>query len=187
MCMGRRIAGVAAALGVLGLLGVAALMLLPPVLGYKRYVIEGGSMGSAIPRGSIAYEEVVPAARIGVGDVITYRPPGQGGRGRRLVTHRVVWTGRDRRGERLYRTRGDANATADPWTFTLPARAQARVVFHVPVAGYAVAALSVRAVRMAVIGGPALAIAFGAFAGLRPRRRRTAEAGVGEPAVHGFG
>ncbi len=37
------------------------MMLVPPLLGYQRYVIEGGSMGGALPRGSIAYEEVVPA------------------------------------------------------------------------------------------------------------------------------
>ena len=178
----RKIARVAAAVALLALLAVAALMLLPPLLGFERYVIEGGSMGSALPRGSIAYEEVVPAARIGVGDVITYRPPGRRG----FVTHRVAWIGRDRHGVRLYRTRGDENGAPDPWTFTLPAREQARVVFHVPLAGYAVAALSVRAVRTAVIGGPALVIALGAFGGLLPRRRRTAEAGV-DPAVQGFG
>jgi hypothetical protein len=37
-----------------GLLAIAGLMLVPPLLGYERYVIEGGSMGEAVPRGSIA-------------------------------------------------------------------------------------------------------------------------------------
>lgn len=142
----------------LGLVALGAVMLVPPLLGYERYVIEGGSMGSALPQGSVAYEEVVPAAQVRVGDVITYRPPGAA----RLVTHRVVWIGRGRR----LQTRGDANAVADPWRFTLPARAQARVAFHIPLAGYALAALAVRAVRMLVIGVPAMAIAMGAFAGL---------------------
>jgi signal peptidase I len=183
MGRGRAIAGAAAALGLLALLAIAGLMLLPPVFGYQRYVIEGGSMGGALPRGSIAYEEVVPAARIGVGDVITYRPPGRpSGR----VTHRVVWTGRDASGARMYRTRGDLNRTRDPWTFTLAARTQARVVFHVPLAGYAVAALSVRAVRMLVLGLPALAIAAGAFR----RAWRSARApapGSGDSAAQSFG
>ena len=48
------------------------------------------------------------------------------------------------------------------------------MVFHLPLAGYALAALEIRALRMAVIGGPALAIAAIALAGIRPRRRRTA-------------
>jgi hypothetical protein len=52
-------------------------------------------------------------------------------------------------------------------------------VFHVPWAGYALAALSVRWVRIAVLGLPALAIAFAAFAGLwSGRRRETPEAGL---------
>jgi signal peptidase len=155
------------------LLAIAALMLAPSLLGYERYVITGGSMGSAVPRGSIAYERVVPAARIRVGDTITYRPPGAVAG--RLVTHRVVWIGRDPRGRRLLRTRGDANPARDPWTFWLSGRTQARVAFHVPLAGYALAALSLRWVRMLVIGVPALVIAWVAFAGLLPPRRRRSE------------
>jgi hypothetical protein len=107
----------------------------------------------------------VPTSKIRVGDVITYRPPGAD----RLITHRVVWTGPDHR----YRTKGDVNTTRDPWTFRLVKPTQARVAFHVPVAGYAIAALEIRPLRMAVIGGPALAIAAFALAGIRPRRRRS--------------
>jgi signal peptidase I len=158
-------------LGLTALAALGLLMLVPALLGYQRYVIEGGSMGGGLPRGSIAYEEVVPTRQIRVGDVITYRPPGAAS----LRTHRVVWIGRAGTGprERVYRTRGDANQASDRPTFTLPHPTQARVVMHVPLAGYAVAALSIRAVRMAVIGGPALAIAVVAFASIwreRPRR-----------------
>jgi signal peptidase I len=158
----------AAALTALATLG--ALMLVPTILGYQRYVIEGGSMGGALPRGSIAYEEVVPTPAIHTGDVITYRPPGE----TTLRTHRVTWTGRSTStGERLFRTKGDANQTSDHPTFTLPNATQARVVMHLPLAGYAVAALSIRAVRMAVIGGPALVVAYLAFASVwRERRQR---------------
>jgi signal peptidase len=158
----------AAALTALAALG--ALMLVPTILGYQRYVIEGGSMGGALPRGSIAYEEVVATHEIRPGDVITYRPPGE----TRLRTHRVTWVGRSgSTGEALYRTKGDANRTDDRPTFTLPHAKQGRVVMHVPLAGYAVAALSIRAVRMAVIGGPALLIAFVAFRSVWRERRRT--------------
>jgi signal peptidase len=153
----------ATALLAIGILG--ALMLVPALLGYQRYVITGGSMGGSLPRGSIAYEEVVPTAKIQIGDVITYRPPGA----ERLVTHRVVWIWRDRSGRRLFKTRGDANPAPDRPAFLLPEHTQGRVVFHIPVAGYALGTLSIRAVRMAVIGGPALLIAYAAFAGLRRR------------------
>lgn len=172
----RRLLATAA---LLALAGLGALMLVPALLGYQRYAITGGSMGAALPRGSIAYEEVVPTARIRVGDVITYRPPGAGAE---RITHRVVWTGRDDRGARLYRTRGDANRAADPWTFRLDGRRQARVVLHVPLAGYALAVLSVQAVRIAALGLPALAIALGAFARVwrevRAGRPRAAGASV---------
>jgi signal peptidase len=163
---------IAAALTALAALG--ALMLVPTILGYQRYVIEGGSMGHGLPRGSIAYAEVVPTREIKAGDVITYRPPGA----TRLRTHRVTWIGRSpATGERLYRTKGDANATSDRPTFTLPHQTQARVAMHVPLAGYAVVALSIRAVRMGIIGGPALAIAFVAFrSAWRGRRRPTSPA-----------
>lgn len=163
----RRLPGSAA---LLALLALGLVMLVPPLLGYQRYVIEGGSMGGAVPRGSIAYEEVVPAGEIRVGDVITYRPPGE----QRRITHRVAWIGHDRRGTRLYRTKGDSNGAPDAWTFRLEDANQARVVFHLPLAGYVLAALEIRPLRIAVIGGPALAIAVVALAGIRPRRRNTA-------------
>jgi signal peptidase len=99
-----------------------------------------------------------------VGDVVTYTPPGA----RRRVTHRIVWAGRGATGARAFRTRGDANAAADPWRFELTGRTQPRVVAHVPWAGYAVAALSVRWVRVLVIGVPAALIAVALLAGARP-------------------
>jgi signal peptidase len=163
-----RVLKLLAAAGLTTLLAIAVLILVPPLLGYQRYVITGGSMGGALPRGSIAYDEVVPTEHIRVGDVITYRPPN----GDRLLTHRVVWIGRKADGVRRYRTRGDASPEADPKAILLPNDGQARMVFHVPLVGYLVAALSVRAVRIAAIGVPALAIAATAFAGPWRRRRR---------------
>ena len=50
------------------------------------------------------------------------------------------------------------------------------MVFHVPLAGYVLAALSVKAVRIGAIGVPALAIAVAAFAGLYRRRRHAQRA-----------
>ena len=171
-----RVLKLLAAAGLVVLLAIAVLILVPPLLGYQRYVITGGSMGGALPRGSIAFDEVVPTERIRVGDVITYKPPN----GDRLLTHRVVWIGHEHGGARLYRTRGDANPTADPKAILLPNGRQARMVFHVPVVGYLVAALSVRAVRVVAIGVPALAIAIAAFAGVWRRRRHA-------PGALGFG
>jgi len=155
--LGRSLATTA----LIALVVLAALMLVP--FGYQRYVVDGGSMGTAIPRGSLIFDEVVPTRTLRVGDVITYVPP----RLHHLVTHRIVSIGP---GGAL-RTKGDANRAADPWTFKLTAASQARVAFHVPAVGYAYAALGVRTVRRVVIGLPALLVAAGSLAGLRRGRQ----------------
>jgi signal peptidase I len=142
-------------------LALGALMLVPALAGYERYVVTGDSMGGTIGRGSIVYARAVPVEDLRVGDVITYTPPGASSR----VTHRIVWTGRGASGARAFRTKGDANAAADPWRFELREPRQARVVAHVPWAGYALAALSVRWVRVLLIGVPAALVAVAVLAG----------------------
>lgn len=158
---------------------LAGLMLLPGLFGYSRYVITSGSMTGTYDRGSIVFDKVVPVDQLVVGDVITYTPPpGAGPEGR--VTHRIAWIGSDQFGRRVYRTKGDANATADPWTFTLDQPTQAKVAFHVPYVGFVFAALSIRDLRMLVIGLPALLVAIAAFGSLRREAHAAAEAGRSE-------
>ncbi len=149
--------------------GLAALMLLPALLGYERYVIVSGSMTGTIDTGSIVYAKPVPTAGLKAGDIITYAPPA-GASPTELVTHRIDSITAGPRGERVFRTKGDHNASVDPWTFTLTAPTQAQEQFHVPFIGYAFAALSIREVRMAVIGGPAMIIALLTIVGPVPRR-----------------
>jgi signal peptidase I len=158
----RRIAG-----GLLTAVAVAlaAAVLLPALLGYQRYVITSGSMTGTYDRGSIVYDRVVPTAALKVGDVITYDPPaGSGPAG--LITHRIVSIAPQRSGARVFRTKGDANPVADPWTFTLTRPTQARVGFHLPYVGYLLAALADKRVRMIVIGVPAQLVALSVLAGL---------------------
>lgn len=144
---------------------VAAAILVPAALGYDRYVITTGSMSPAIEPGSLVIEERVPSESLRVGDVITYEPPpGRGPGG--LVTHRIHSTGRDDRGVRTFRTKGDANAKPDTWLFVLDESTQARVALDVPFVGYVVAALGDRNVRMLAIALPALLIALAQLATL---------------------
>ena len=137
---------------------VAAAYLVPSLFGYERYVITGGSMSGTFEKGSIAFEKPVDVSDLAVGDVITYQPPSDSGVDT-LVTHRIVKTGRDENGVRVFRTQGDANPDRDPWKFSLDDGTQPVVQHTVPYVGYALIALAERRTRMLVIGVPAALIA----------------------------
>ena len=172
----RRVGNAVAAFLVTAGLLFGALLIAPSLLGWERYVIVSGSMTGTYDRGSLVFDEVVPTASLKVGDVITYRPPrGAGPHG--LVTHRIAKISTaPKTGERVFRTKGDANEVIDPWTFTLPDKKQARVVAGVPYVGFALAALAQRELRMLIVGLPALLIALFVIAGLWRDAGREAEA-----------
>jgi signal peptidase len=159
---------------------LALLFILPAAFGLSRYVITGGSMSGTIERGAVVFEETVPVADLAVGDIITYLPPAESGLDT-LVTHRIVSIDGD-----TFRTRGDANADVDPWTFQLSSTVQPRVVADVPYVGYLFIALADRGTRMLVIGVPAAIIALLSLrelaSGLRRRPRSKAAAAASEPA-----
>ncbi|HEX3324145.1 MAG TPA: signal peptidase I [Solirubrobacterales bacterium] len=159
-------------------LAIAAILLVPAALGYQRYVIVSGSMTGTYDRGSIIFDKEVPVDDLKVGDPITYQPP-QGASPEKLLTHRIVWIGDNKQGEEIFRTKGDANETADPWTFSLDKPEQAKVAFSVPYVGYLLAGLSIPIVRMLAIGIPAVLVAILILAGIwrdageEARRRET--------------
>jgi signal peptidase len=172
--VGRALCALLVAAGVL----FGVFLVAPGLLGWERYVIVSGSMTGTYDRGSLVFDEVVPVKSLKVGDVITYRPPrGAGPTG--LVTHRIASIGRDPKTRApVFRTRGDANTVADPWTFTLAGKRQARVVAGVPYAGFVLAALADRGARMALVGVPAALIAALALGGLWRETGREAQARV---------
>jgi signal peptidase I len=154
----RRLVGVTGNLALVVVMLACAAYLLPHLLGYERYVITGGSMSGSIEKGSIVFEKPRPVEELAVGDVITYLPPADSGVGD-LVTHRIVEVQTDERGELVMRTKGDANADVDPWTFSLVDDVQPVVEHTVPAVGHLLIALADREVRMIVIGVPAGIIA----------------------------
>jgi signal peptidase I len=173
----RRIGSTLCALLIAAGILFGAFLVGPALMGWERYVIVSGSMTGTYDRGSLVFDELAPTKSLRVGDVITYKPPpGSGPKG--LVTHRIVKIGHDKKsGQTYYRTKGDANATKDPWTFTLPGKQQPRVVAGVPKAGFVLAALAERNIRMLIVGFPALLIAIFALVGLwRDSGREVAEA-----------
>ncbi len=170
------------------LLVVAALfglgLVVPHLLGYERYVITGGSMTGTIAKGSVVFDEVVPAGELKVGDVITYRPPAATGVVG-LVTHRIIAIDRTPGKAPVLRTKGDANADADPWRFQLTGTTQPVVAHAVPYVGEVFIALADRRMRMLLIGIPAAVIALLALGeivrGLRGER--TPDAAAPQPAA----
>lgn len=147
---------VAALAATAALAAYCLLLVVPGLLGFQRYVLTGGSMEPTLHRGSLVFDRVTPVDRLAVGDVITYLPPGHS----RPLSHRIVMATTGPGGERVFMTRGDANASADPWRFSLDSPEQARVVFSVPAAGYPLWLLGSPLSRLLLIGAPAVLIAF---------------------------
>jgi signal peptidase I len=99
-------------------------------LGYRAMPVLSGSMEPGIATGGVVIIKQVPTASINKGDVITFeRPDAKASR----VTHRVVAV-REREGRRVFRTKGDANTTLDPWALALPAEVH-RYVADLPRVG----------------------------------------------------
>jgi signal peptidase len=151
----RRFGKVGLNLLFVAMLGCAAIMIVPSLLGYQRYIILTGSMTGTYDRGSIVFDKPVPTASLKVGDPISYNPPpGFTSQGRE--THRIyrITTGKD--GVRTYQTKGDANKAPDVWHFQLPRPTQDEVKFSIPEVGYLFLILSIRQFRLIVVAVPAL-------------------------------
>jgi signal peptidase I len=130
-----RAAGRAGAwLGLITLLALVALTVAPRALGWSSLVVRSGSMGRAVPVGSLVVVRPVGADAVTVGEPVVVQ------RSRIAVLHRVVGLV-ERDGQRFAQLKGDANASVDPELDPLDAPLFAPVAV-VPAAGYLVAALS---------------------------------------------
>ncbi|WP_369069132.1 signal peptidase I [Kineococcus terrestris] len=120
----------------------ALLVLAAHLLGARVVPVLTGSMTPAFPRGSLVVTTPLAGPDVRVGDVVAFRPPAPYDTGGRPVLHRVTAVsepdgGRD--GGRAVTTRGDANATADPWTVALDDADLARARWALPLLGWVLA------------------------------------------------
>ncbi len=136
------------------------------VCGVRLTPVLTGSMAPSAPAGSLVLTVPVAGEDVAVGDVLAFRPPApyevvDG----RPVLHRVAEVDADAE-QPWMRTRGDANAQADPWHVSLHGVDLGRAVLVVPYAGRPLAGGPWSAVAF-VCGGAALA--GGVRAARRPR------------------
>ena len=122
--------------------------------GWRLQPVLTGSMSPTYPEGSLLVVGAIDPSDVRSGMAVTFDDPAQPGR---LVTHRVVEVRAD--DALFFDTQGDANAAGDP--FPVPARSiRGRVLWHVPLLGYAVDFLQWPRgfVLLVVIPGAALAM-----------------------------
>ena len=118
-----------------GLASAAAILLVAGAAvalggGMRWFVVETPSMGTAAPVGALVI--TAPDAQPTPGTVIAFTPPGTP----RVYTHRVLAVEAD--GD--LRTKGDVNASPDPWTVA-PTAVLGHAVAILPGAGYLVRGL----------------------------------------------
>jgi signal peptidase len=149
---------------------VVLLVLLPAVLGLDRYVITDSAMDGSLGRGSVVLAREAPATDLRVGDVITFRPPGESGDDR--VTRRI--TAID---DGVATTQGDATGRTDPWTLPLTESAYARIWVSVPWIGYPFV-VDGGWVLLLLSAAAAIALAVAAGRVSTPKVARTARTGL---------
>jgi signal peptidase len=131
----HRVPALAAQLAlVVAAVALVGLGLLPRTGWYRPVTVLSGSMRPAFAPGDMVVVTPEPSRDVRVGQVISYRiPVGD----HHVQSHRVIKV--IRRGDRVsVRTKGDANASPDPWTATLDGPTAWRVRAVLPKLGWAI-------------------------------------------------
>jgi signal peptidase I len=133
--MHRRLGFGSAMASALVVVAVAALAV--PLLGtltgrWRLQPILSGSMAPQVPTGSLVLATPEAASAVHVGDIVVFRAPIAG---HRLTAHRVIAVLSHGRRPGI-RTKGDANAAADPWQARIEGGRIWIVRRDVPLLGY---------------------------------------------------
>jgi signal peptidase len=116
----------------LALLGSLLTVAATNLLGYDSYVIYSGSMDPTVKVGSLLLTRPADVEDLQVGDVITYRSPGN----HTTLTHRIV-SMRQQDGQWVFKTKGDASLDPDPREVILRGQVS-KMAFDIPYLGYVV-------------------------------------------------
>jgi signal peptidase I len=115
----------------IGLVSVAAFAVLSGR--YQVRPVLSGSMRPGLPVGGIVITKRVPVSSLQVRDVVVLHRPDEP---KELVVHRIISLTPGPSGL-VVQTQGDANDVPDPWKVTLRGGTAYRVVYSVPLIGYA--------------------------------------------------
>ncbi len=108
---------------------LAALTVLPNVIGLDFSMIHAGSPESTFPSGDIAVTREVDPATLGVGDLVAYSS------GSQLITDRITRTGETKSGRFFYMRESFNDADALP---VIDSMVMGEVVYTIPHVGYLV-------------------------------------------------
>ena len=156
------------------LLLLAILMLtivIPRLTGSTPYTVLTGSMRPTYPPGTLIVVKPHDPATLGVGDAITFQKESGDPE---VVTHRIIESRRNSKGETTFVTQGDANPSRDK-NPVVAEQIRGKVWYSVPYLGYVNTVITgkQRAVVIAVVAGGLVVYAVSMFVGaLRDRTRR---------------
>lgn len=138
---------------------LAAAVLVPRVVGATPYTILTGSMRPSLPPGTLVVVKPQPADELQAGDVITYQL--ESGKPT-VVTHRIMKTHTNLRGERFFTTQGDANNVADTKR-VMPEQIRGKLLYAVPKLGFINNIISGSQRQVATYGVVTLLFGYAAF------------------------
>lgn len=175
LVIGTTVSAVGTLLVVLAGIVLLGMTVGPRVLHYRTATMLTGSMVPTISPGDVIVDVEEPATDLKVGQIISYHIPVDD---HRVESHRVTWTHTTKDRAVEFRTKGDANNGADPWTARSAAGSSVWVVKTVlPVVGDVIRFMRQPPVQIALTRVvPAILIVSALFAIWGPSRRKTAGA-----------
>jgi len=131
--------------------GLAAVVVLPGMLGYHSLTVLSGSMEPTVHVGDVVVERSISPLDARIGDIVTFREPGDQ---HILITHRVRAI-HVAAGNVYFTTKGDANNTVERWTVPMGGSI-GLVLYHIRRLGFALVWGSSRNGRLALVVLPVL-------------------------------
>jgi signal peptidase I len=168
------LAGVGVALAVVIVVGVLLVSVGPKVAPYHTYFVRSGSMEPTFSTGDLIVLGKVRMSEVETGDIITFERPDDPDT---LVTHRVIGIETTAGGEQ-FRTKGDANDSADPWRVPVEGSGW-RYKFRISKLGYVFGYLSTPLARLALLAVPAVLLGLVSLGDRRKRRPKGAPTSLG--------